>query len=742
MATATRKNPSPAPRLPSATTGGSSLLGGLLRVADGLYRFFASLKLAVISLGMLAAVLAYATFFESWYGPSAVQEWIYQTKGFAILLAFLGMNILCAALIRFPWKRRQTGFVITHAGLLILLAGSFVSLKSSDEGQLGMLVKETKGELVRLDYPVIRVRPIDATTKMPVGDHEYKLPFRPGNFAWGPGSPRPRTIFASALNAVNPWSSDKAFDGEVLTGSDDPFVFKVKSHLPASMWTMSHKADSRGYPMAKIRPKVKPPNAREEMDLFPEESERWFTPTIDELPRYQRFLRWAKSRGPAQFAFMYVDRRELVDDFLNPPKGAGPDGVARLHYKDRTGKERIHDWNLEGQKDKTIELPDSDLSIKYDGNSELPTRELGLDRMLDEPGIMVANFKVRKGGGPEVLHHGWGSLPMAPNILPSASPDRPNVEPLLAINYFVPPELNPKTNGRFGLVEVLGTPDGSLYYRVFGRGAKGLGEIRSTPGPLDRGKEIVAFGGNPNLPMTVKFSVEEYLPAGREEQVCVPIVLAKGKQNEGIAASLVEMTVKGDGGTPNTKEFWIRRSHTLDQIPRRISFPTGDYEIVYDVDRSDLGFTLGLDKFKVEFDPGTENAASYTSNIRLNDPAVGIKDRPHTITMNEPLTHRGYTFYQSSYNRERDPVTDRPTGRFQSIFQVGNDPGRRTKYFGCLLVVLGAFVQFYMRAGLFSDGGKRERAVADAKLARKNAQANGEPPGSGVTIVNESDEPL
>ena len=42
-----------------------------------------------------------------------------------ILLAFLGDNILCAALIRYPWKKRQTGFVITHAGLLILLAGSY-----------------------------------------------------------------------------------------------------------------------------------------------------------------------------------------------------------------------------------------------------------------------------------------------------------------------------------------------------------------------------------------------------------------------------------------------------------------------------------------------------------------------------------------------------------------------------------------------------------------------------------------
>ena len=89
---------------------------------DVIYRFLASLKLAVFSIATLAATLAYATFFESWYGAGAAQEYIYRSPGFAILLAFLGMNILCAALIRYPWKKRQTGFVVTHAGLLDLAA--------------------------------------------------------------------------------------------------------------------------------------------------------------------------------------------------------------------------------------------------------------------------------------------------------------------------------------------------------------------------------------------------------------------------------------------------------------------------------------------------------------------------------------------------------------------------------------------------------------------------------------------
>lgn len=80
--------------------------------------------------------------------------------------------------------------------------------------------------------------------------------------------------------------------------------------------------------------------------------------------------------------------------------------------------------------------------------------------------------------------------------------------------------------------------------------------------------------------------------------------------------------------------------------------------------------------------------------------------------MNNTMDHGGYTFYQSSYQPEEDPRTHRKTGRFMSVFHVRHDPGWYAKYLGCLLVVLGAFLQFYMRAGLFSDGGKREQAKA------------------------------
>ena len=86
------------------------------------------------------------------------------------------------------------------------------------------------------------------------------------------------------------------------------------------------------------------------------------------------------------------------------------------------------------------------------------------------------------------------------------------------------PEVDPKTNGRFGQIEVLAGPDRSLYYRVFGRGKEGKAELRSA-GTLEKGKTIDAFGGGVGMPMTISFRVDDFLPSGVEKQFFVPVVL-------------------------------------------------------------------------------------------------------------------------------------------------------------------------------------------------------------------------
>jgi hypothetical protein len=241
-------------------------------------------------------------------------------------------------------------------------------------------------------------------------------------------------------------------------------------------------------------------------------------------------------------------------------------------------------------------------------------------------------------------------------------------------------------------------------------------------GELPKDKPLLAFGGAGGGPVTIAFRVDEYLPKGVAKEICEPVVLPRGQMGNGIAASLVSLTVLGTDGKPVTRDFYIRRSPSYEPTWKTVEFPNEVYQVAYDVDRAPLGFELKLIDFDRGFDPGTEQASRFQSEVRLTDKEAGLLDRGHTIKMNEPLTHRGFTFYQASYVREQDPRTGRETGRVQSVLQVGKNPGRAPIYFGCILVVLGAFLQFAMRSGIFSDSGRRERTRSAARhLAEASA---------------------
>jgi hypothetical protein len=686
-----------------------SLVDRFARGIDAIYHFLASLKLAVFSIATLAATLAYATFFESAYGMGASQEFIYRSAGFAVLLAFLGMNILCAALIRFPWKRRQTGFVVTHAGLLTLLLGSFYSFRTADEGQVGMLEGDVKSELVRIDHPVIRIWEVDPHTRERMS--EYDLPFRPGPFEWGSRKPRPLGLVENVLSFASFGLLGPSRDGEeTLSKTGDPFQFVVKEHLPASIPGVEHVSDPDGSPTIRLGLQFKGPGLPKAQDAFRTEEAHWFSTE-------KKFYRVVRGQLPALMAFSYVDRPELVDDFLKPPLVGGASGVARFRYQDGSGKVRVYDWALDGQQGKSITLPESDLSVTLSKTSEIPTHEAQLDQYLGDDPIAVAVFEIHAGKGEPITHMALANLPMVPNVIPSSAESESKVprRPLAAIHYMVTPTIDPKINSRFGQIEILATPDQSLYYRVFGRGKEGgLGELRDA-GRLNKGKPVVAFGGGGNMPMSLTFQLDEYLPSGIEKPIYEPVVLPKGQMGNGIAACRAEMTVGGQ-----TKEIWLSRSESLEPPPARsVVFGNSVYQVMYDVDRKPLGFDLKLDDFDMDFEPGTEQPTHFVSEVRLNDPAQGIADQPHTISMNHPLDHRGYTFYQSNYIPMKDPRTRQPTGQFQSVFQVAMNPGRPIIYIGCMLVVAGTFLQFYMRAGIFTDGGKRERERAAAKARKK-----------------------
>ena len=123
-----------------------------------IFKFFASLKLALFILFFLMAVLAAGTFLESLHGTDAARLIIYESAWFSALLVLLGINVAAAALDRLPWKKKHTGFVITHIGIILILIGSFITHRLMVDGQMIITEGETEHQITLPD-PVLYVFP-------------------------------------------------------------------------------------------------------------------------------------------------------------------------------------------------------------------------------------------------------------------------------------------------------------------------------------------------------------------------------------------------------------------------------------------------------------------------------------------------------------------------------------------------------------------------------------------------------
>jgi hypothetical protein len=132
------------------------------------------------------------------------------------------------------------------------------------------------------------------------------------------------------------------------------------------------------------------------------------------------------------------------------------------------------------------------------------------------------------------------------------------------------------------------------------------------------------------------------------------------------------------------QEHWLGLNATL-----KLFSDEAAYLISYGMKRLDLGFNIQLKDFKIGRYEGTNRAATYESDVLLE----GQGD-PINISMNEPMVHNNFTFYQASFQEGPD---GKPTA---SILSVNYDPGRWLKYLGSLLIVLGSIIMFYFRTYL------------------------------------------
>ena len=134
----------------------------MMKLLHRLYHFFGGVRLAIFLIGAAAICVIIGTFIESsTQSHRYASAWIYSHPLFTCLLCLFFVNILFAALRRWPFKWRHIPFLITHLGLLMLLGGAIIKNYAGTQGAMSISEGCCNQEIVLEDTYVLQVEKKD-----------------------------------------------------------------------------------------------------------------------------------------------------------------------------------------------------------------------------------------------------------------------------------------------------------------------------------------------------------------------------------------------------------------------------------------------------------------------------------------------------------------------------------------------------------------------------------------------------
>jgi hypothetical protein len=663
-----------------------------LRVLLGLFEFAASLELAVVLIGGAALVLALATLVESVYGDtskSGAANWaIYQTRWFAVLNGLLALNVLCAALIRFPWKRSQIGFLVTHAGLLLILGGSLVTRLYGVDANVSILEGTSEWRAIEdAQHFKLVVQPAgDAAS----GSRKViEVPFVPGPFNWD-DHPAPWWFPLTALGRR---------DQGVLYDRDG-----------VKLETLDYYSDSTEIAVPRLVLSAGPPGASAfgaggELQVIELEVKKGSMMHIGPRP-YGAGDRKPLAGGQRVAFWMTGDARETeAFAHLQPEGKLGPQGQLVLC----TGGKRF--------------------TFAVDQIKAGERRKLGTTGLEMELVRVESQF-----GGAVLAIHGRGEPQRMVLLADMPEHNHQDYRDGVFGAYWLESAGNPsdaegekspmRAHGSRPRIDILQGADQKLYARSW-RAPQVDAVVALAPG----GPAVVFWKGTP---AAVQLTVDQFLPnKAPDTRPAAMRFLPRKPLSAKQPRVRVRLSVNG-----KSEEFWLARlladpgdaasveeQRVVEHEGRRVS-------ITLVPDQVDLGFRVRLDKFNRKLDPGTGQASHYSSTVDLLDRHDDkVLRRDVLITLNEPVnfsdpvTGRSFRLYQASFSgpfKPGDPAFESVAGTtpreqiFASVLSANYDPGRGLKYAGSLLIVFGVFLIFYLRTQLLARRHSEEAPGAKA----------------------------
>ena len=624
-----------------------------------LLQWLGSLKIAVPLLVAIAAVLAWGTIYEARFGTAAVQQFIYQSWWFQVLLAFLALNLALAALERYPWQRKHLPFVLAHVGIICILLGGIIGGRFGIGGQL--IIPEGQAErMLQLPQNVLVVhQPNPGTTQV--------FPTHFETTAW---IHEPHALFR--LPHDDRWITlvvDRYYPDAVTQEAvsddgtaDNPAIQLAISHgdQQEQVWLLANDPDRFGM--------------------------RWGEAHVLFL-RPQSEQEWAELLSPRGAA---SDRGSTVHaaEEVSQHAGAATRGVVSIELPDLQVRREVpvpddfsHPVALEG-------TPYTLTFKEY--FTDFAISEQGVANRSDQPNNPAVAFTLT---GPEGVE-AFLAFALHPDFEAMHGRQR-KIQTHVTYTHGVRPSVPPNSIGVLwhagGVLSCVLTGDraGDI---LSGEGVSAAGGLPTEGVPQHVAAcEVGRRYQHPWLGYTFEI-VASYPRArlstqvtnrGDEVRAEAVHVTAQYGDRAGTIRSGEEVSQHAGAATEQMAEGWVGLRQTIELSLGGASPVTVEYRPA----QRELPVTVKLLDFRKTEYPGTQMAASFESDVEVTDPQRGAI-LMRKISMNNPLRYRGFSFYQSSYAPGPPETT---------ILSVRSDPGTPLVYAGFLIVILGVVSMFVLR---------------------------------------------
>jgi hypothetical protein len=616
-----------------------------------LFRLFSSVKLAMLLLAVLIVATIVGTICESSFDARVARAYIYEAWWFNIWLLLLAANLICSALSRRPWERHHTGFLLTHLGIIVLLAGALIGRIWGVEGSMTLFKGDPPNNLLTVDQHVLQVIdgdnssqtvPLEMINRHPSPDKPWPLATTPSGWAVAAVDYSPALDVAMVPKAVE-------------EGGTPALHFTIKTaQMGQSLdaWLLADDPDHGTFDMGLAGVEFKKGTA---------------TPTA------------APATGAA-------DLEETIFAFANAAAGQ----VSKVVRGGSTGvKVQPVDTEKGGSPKVVVQAGTAQQTIEIGPNLNKPVAIAGTPFTATVEDYWP-DFRI-KDGKPE-----------------NASPDPNNPCVLVTITGHAVPVPEAANAADASDMASATTPAGAAEAGVKNHLTLYVAADGSLSYELSSRKLGLSSGKlEPNKPLPTGWAdwtlvADQYLPSAGERFDAHPAApTSRGMHAEGI---LVRATRGG-----SKIEQWVPLGWqvSVPTEPKPLLIGYGNKQIP-------LPIGLQLADFQVDWNEGTDSPAGFKSTLDVVDRDTGDTITGQ-CWMNHPMsvpdswwnTFTGLTYKlsQASWN---------PQNLSQSSIQILRDPGWSLKWIGSLVIVIGIFSLFYLRPYPM-DEKRRVRRVRGSK---------------------------